>query len=68
MWGLWEWMLVGAIAALLFGHKVPSLARAMGLSVGSFKEGLAGGDDAPAIEEPPVDPSKPKALDYTPDR
>ena len=42
MWGLWEWMLVGAIAALLFGHKVPSLARAMGLSVGSFKEGLAG--------------------------
>ena len=35
-----ELMIVGAIAVLLFGNKLPSVARSLGKSMTEFKKGM----------------------------
>ncbi len=41
-----HWLIVGIIAVLLFGHRLPSVARSMGKSFSEFKKGLHNiGDD-----------------------
>jgi sec-independent protein translocase protein TatA len=50
-----ELMIVGVVAVLLFGNKLPSVARSLGKSVTDFKKGMSGieeefrnaGDDSP---------------------
>lgn len=50
-----ELMIVGIVAVLLFGNKLPSVARSLGKSVTDFKKGMSGieqefrgaGDEAP---------------------
>jgi sec-independent protein translocase protein TatA len=37
-----ELMIVGVIAVLLFGNKLPSVARSLGKSVTDFKKGMSG--------------------------
>ncbi len=37
-----ELFIVGAVAVLLFGNKLPSVARSLGKSVTDFKRGMAG--------------------------
>lgn len=36
-----ELMIVGAIAVLLFGNKLPSVARSLGKSMTEFKKGIS---------------------------
>jgi sec-independent protein translocase protein TatA len=37
-----ELFIVGAVAVLLFGNKLPSVARSLGKSVTDFKKGMSG--------------------------
>jgi sec-independent protein translocase protein TatA len=43
--GPYEMMIVGIIAVLLFGKRLPSVARSMGQSFTEFKKGMSGIED-----------------------
>jgi sec-independent protein translocase protein TatA len=44
--GIWELLIVLAIALLIFGPKaLPKLGSAMGKTIGNFKKGLSEGDE-----------------------
>lgn len=44
--GIWELLIVLAIALLIFGPKaLPKLGKALGKTVGNFKKGLDADDD-----------------------
>ncbi len=45
--GGYEWLIVLFIALLLFGRRLPSVARSLGQGISSFKKGL----DEPLEEE-----------------
>ena len=40
--GGWEWIIVGLVALLLFGNRLPGVARSLGQALHEFKSGLAG--------------------------
>ena len=39
--GMWEVAIIGAIAVLLFGKRLPEVARSVGASYTEFRKGLA---------------------------
>ena len=39
--GGWEWLIVLFIILLLFGRRLPGVARSLGQGISSFKKGLA---------------------------
>jgi TatA/E family protein of Tat protein translocase len=43
--GGWEVLALLVIALLMFGHKIPGMARNLGRGVGEFKQGLREGND-----------------------
>jgi sec-independent protein translocase protein TatA len=43
--GFPEMMIIGAIAVLLFGNRLPEVARSMGKSLVEFKKGMRGIED-----------------------
>lgn len=43
--GHWEWLVVLVIALLLFGHRIPGMARSLGSGITEFKKGLKKGED-----------------------
>ena len=43
--GGWEWMIVGMIALLLFGKRLPEVARSLGKGIVEFKKGVRGIED-----------------------
>ena len=63
----WEFLLVIAVAALLFGSsQIPKLAKSMGQASKEFRKGLEEGsaDDEPADDsktDPPATPKTPDA-------
>ena len=62
--GGWELWIILAIFLLLFGHRIPGMARAMGSGVVEFKKGLKGepkteGSDGDKSDEGGSDKSKP---------
>lgn len=47
--GGWEVAVIGLVVLLLWGSRLPSVMRSLGLSVNEFKRGL--NDESKAIEE-----------------
>lgn len=45
--GIWELLIVLGIVLLIFGSRLPSLARSMGKSITEFKRGMHDDDAAP---------------------
>lgn len=37
---IWHWIVIAALALLLFGNRLPDVARSLGRSVNEFKRGL----------------------------
>ncbi|MFZ0033354.1 MAG: twin-arginine translocase TatA/TatE family subunit [Sedimentisphaerales bacterium] len=44
--GGWEWVVILIVALLLFGKRLPEVARGLGKSLTEFKKGLSEGQDA----------------------
>ena len=44
--GGWEWVVILIVALLLFGKRLPEVARGIGKSLTEFKKGLREGQDA----------------------
>jgi sec-independent protein translocase protein TatA len=40
--GHWEWLIILVIVLLLFGNRIPGMARALGSGITEFKKGLKG--------------------------
>lgn len=62
-----EIIMVCAVGILIFGHKLPSVARSLGKSVISFRDGLKGIEDdidsSTRVSMPAEKPSVPRKID-----
>ena len=58
--GGWEWLIVLVIFLLLFGHRIPGMARSLGSGITEFRKGLKGdgGGDTKAVEGDGSDPAQ----------
>ena len=67
-WGLphngMEWVVIGVIALLLFGKRLPGVARSLGTGIVEFKKGLKGGGEQAEAEAAAADEPK-KLTDQT---
>ncbi|TWB33286.1 twin-arginine translocase TatA/TatE family subunit [Nitrospirillum pindoramense] len=45
---IWHWLIVAAIALLLFGNRLPRLLGDLGAGIRNFKSGLAYQDTPPS--------------------
>jgi sec-independent protein translocase protein TatA len=43
----WELILILAVVLLLFGHRLPGMARSLGSGITEFKRGLKEGNEKP---------------------
>lgn len=44
----WQWVIVLVVVLLLFGNRLPGVARSLGAGITEFKKGLKDGNDKPA--------------------
>jgi sec-independent protein translocase protein TatA len=42
---LWEFLIILAVALLIFGPRIPGIARSLGRGIVEFRKGLKGEDD-----------------------
>jgi len=61
----WEWIIILVVILLLFGHRLPTMARSLGSGITEFKRGLKDGaekgDGKPPTDGGPNPPTPPKA-------
>lgn len=61
-----EWIVIGLFGIIIFGNRLPSVARGLGRSVTEFKKGLREINnevdvaEAERLEAPKSDPAKPE--------
>ncbi|MCC8180328.1 MAG: twin-arginine translocase TatA/TatE family subunit [Planctomycetes bacterium] len=55
-----EWIIIGLVALLLFGKRLPGVARSLGQALHEFKAGINGRVDAESDEKalPPQPPAQ----------
>lgn len=49
----WEWLIILLLVLLLFGHKLPVMARNLGTGITEFKRGLKDGAQKSGDDNPP---------------
>ena len=49
--GGYEWLIIGIVALLLFGKRLPGVAKSLGQAMHEFKSGLAGNIDSDGDKE-----------------
>jgi len=42
----WEWIIILVVALLIFGRRLPDIARSLGKSLTEFKKGISEGQNA----------------------
>lgn len=52
-----EWIIILAIAVLIFGRRLPDIARGIGKSITEFKKGIK--DAESEVKKSPDEPAKP---------
>lgn len=52
----WEWIIILLVVLLLFGNRLPTMARSLGSGITEFKKGLKEGAEK-GNEKPPADSS-----------
>ena len=59
--GGWEWIAILLVVLVLFGHRIPGMARSLGSGITEFKRGLKdggdGGEGDRALGDAPADQS-----------
>lgn len=60
----WEILVILVIALLLFGSRLPTIARGLGKSITEFKKGMKEDDDAGKSPAPQKDESSAKTQEY----
>ena len=50
--GHWEMIAIVVVALLLFGSRIPTMARSLGSGIVEFKKGLRGDEDAEKKQPP----------------
>ncbi len=50
----WEWIIILLVVLLLFGNRLPTMARSLGSGITEFKKGLKEGAEK-GNEKPPAD-------------
>lgn len=53
-----EWVVIGLVALLLFGKRLPGVARSLGQSLNEFKSGLSGKFDVDGTPKSETDSDK----------
>lgn len=60
-----HWIVIGVVALLLFGNRLPEVARSLGKAWNEFKRGLHDVQDE-LNREPPAEPRPPEKLQAPP--
>jgi sec-independent protein translocase protein TatA len=47
-----EWVVIGLVALLLFGKRLPGVAKSLGQAMHEFRSGLSGAADVPEEKKP----------------
>ncbi len=66
--GGWEWIVILVVVLLLFGHRLPGMARSLGSGITEFKRGLKDGNqegsqDGSGSNKPPAPKDGPNTND-----
>ncbi len=56
-----EWIVIGLIALLLFGKRLPGIARSLGQAMTEFKTGLAGSIETDGTRSAEIKPKEPQS-------
>ncbi len=62
----WEWIIILVVILLLFGHRLPGMARSLGSGITEFKRGLKDGGKEAASGQAGGDDKSNAADDATP--